>query len=164
MLCNLKFDIIFMFFKRIFFITLTAIALILFVQSAGVVLAQQDGSDASAEMGKQLQAAAGAQGAALGTPVDPRVTIVFIIRVLLSLTTLVLIGLNIYAGFQWMTAGGNEEQVTGAKTTIRNATIGLIIVLSAYSITIFAANLARGYSTGGGGRSPVQNVFGALFK
>ena len=121
-------------------------------------------SDASAEMGRQLQAAAGQNGAALGAPVDPRVTVVLIIRVLLSLTTLVLIGLNIYAGVQWMTAGGNEEQVTGAKTTIRNATIGLIIVLSAYSITIFAANLARGYSTGGGARTPVQNFFGGLFK
>ncbi len=150
-----------MFFKRIFFTTLIAVALTLLISHALPVRAQ---TDASAEIGKQLQAAAGQNGAAMGTPVDPRVTIVLIIRVLLSFTTLVLIGLNVYAGFMWMTAGGNEEQVTGAKTTIRNATIGLIIVLSAYSLTIFAANLARGYSTGGGARTPTQNFFGGLFK
>ncbi|MBI2443942.1 MAG: hypothetical protein HYV42_01710 [Candidatus Magasanikbacteria bacterium] len=99
---------------------------------------------ASEEIGKQLEAAAGPSGAALGEPIDPRVTVVFIIRVLLSLTATVLVALNLYAGFMWMTAAGNEERVTSAKTIIRNATIGLIIVLSAYSITIFAFNLARG--------------------
>ena len=120
------------------------------------------GQSAGYEIGQQLQAAAGKQGAALGDPIDPRVTIIFIIRVLLGFTSIVLIALNVYAGFTWMTAGGNEEEVTKAKTTIRNATIGLVIVLSAYSITIFAANLARGYSTGG--RSPVQSVFGTFFQ
>ena len=150
-----------MFFRKLFFTTLIAVALTLLISHA---LPAQAQDDAGADIGRQLQAAAGQNGAGLGNPVDPRVTAVLIIRVLLSFTTLVLIGLNVYAGFKWMTAGGNEEQVTEAKSLIRNAVIGLIIVLSAYSITIFAANLARGYSTGGGARTPTQNFFGGLFK
>ncbi len=132
------------------------------VSVGGLWLKPVYGEGAGADIAKQLQAAAGSQGAALGDPVDPRVTIIFIIRILLGFTSIVLVGLNVYAGFLWMTAGGNEEQVTTAKTTIRNATIGLVIVLSAYSITIFAANLARGVSTGG--RTPLQGAFGTFFK
>lgn len=143
--------------------SLIAVLVILAALSSGMFFgitakAQTIGSD----IGAQLQATAGAQGANLGTPVDPRVTAVFIIRVLLGLTSIVLIGLNVYAGFLWMTAGGNEEQVTSAKNTIRNATIGLIIVLAAYSITRFTVSLARGYSTSGG--TPLQRMLGSVFK
>jgi len=102
---------------------------------------------AGEEIGRQLQAAGGAQGAGLGEPVDPRVTVVLLIRTVLRLLGLVLLVFIIYAGFLWMTAGGNEEQITKAKATIRNAVIGLIILLSAYSITIFAARLALGYGS-----------------
>lgn len=45
--------------------------------------------------------------------------------------------LMIYAGILWMTARGNEEQVTKAKNLITAAIIGLIIVMSAYAITAF---------------------------
>jgi len=52
--------------------------------------------------------------------------------------------LMVYAGFLWMTAGGVEENVTKAKSLLMQAVIGLAIVLSAYSITIFATKLALG--------------------
>lgn len=45
--------------------------------------------------------------------------------------------LVIYAGFLWMTAGGNEEQVGKAKKMMTNAVIGLIIVMLAFAITNF---------------------------
>lgn len=45
--------------------------------------------------------------------------------------------LMIYAGYLWMTARGNEEQITKAKNLIIAAIIGLIIVLAAYAITAF---------------------------
>jgi hypothetical protein len=56
------------------------------------------------------------------------------IRAVLSFVGLIFIVLMILAGFKWMTAQGNEEQVTKAKTTIRNSLIGLVIVISAWSI------------------------------
>ncbi len=128
----------------------------------GLKVALTNAQGAGYEIGRQLQATAGQQGAALGDPIDPRVTAVFIIRVLLSFTSIVMIGLIVYAGFTWMTAGGNEEKVEGAKTTIRNSVIGLVIVLSAYSITLFAANLARG--TAAGNVNPLSGIFGTFFQ
>ena len=52
----------------------------------------------------------------------------------------------VYAGFRWMTAGGNEEQVTEAKKLLINAVIGVIIVILALSITYFVGG-AVSYST-----------------
>ncbi len=43
--------------------------------------------------------------------------------------------LMIYAGFTWMIARGNEQEVTKAKEMLNAAIIGLIIVISAYAIT-----------------------------
>lgn len=118
----------------------------------------------TAEMQAQLKAAAGTQGANLGDPVDPRVTVSLIIRAALGMTTIVLIILNIYAGVMWMTAGGNDEKVEKAKTTLRNATIGLVIVLSAYSITVFATYIARGQQFGlGGGPNALSRGLGNFF-
>lgn len=43
--------------------------------------------------------------------------------------------LMVYAGIRWMTARGDEDKATKARNTIIAATIGLIIVVSAYAIT-----------------------------
>jgi hypothetical protein len=45
--------------------------------------------------------------------------------------------LMVYGGFLWMTAQGNETQVEKAKNLITAAIIGLIIVFSAYAISVF---------------------------
>jgi hypothetical protein len=47
--------------------------------------------------------------------------------------------LMIFGGILWMTARGNETQVTKAKDLITSAVVGLIIVLLAYVITTFVA-------------------------
>lgn len=60
-----------------------------------------------------------------------------IVQGALGLLGMILVVLCLYAGFMWMTAGGNEEKVTTAKTTLRNAVIGLILILLSYSITAF---------------------------
>jgi len=92
----------------------------------------------------------------LGLPAfDIRVIIVNIIRWLLGLVGLVLVVIIMYAGYLWMTAGGNEDQITQAKSVIRNAVIGLAIILSAYSIVSFAMNLL-GYNTGNGDDSGIN--------
>jgi len=60
-----------------------------------------------------------------------------IIRGFLGILGIICVVLIIYAGYLWMTAGGNEEQVTKAKKLITNAVIGLIIIMLAYSISYF---------------------------
>jgi len=62
-----------------------------------------------------------------------------------TLITMAFVGINfmlmiIYSGIKWMTAGGNEEKVDKARKRIIGATIGFIIVLSAYIITTFVYN------------------------
>lgn len=59
------------------------------------------------------------------------------IRVALSLSGTIFLVLTVYAGFLWMTASGNEEQVTKAKEIITRASLGLFITLAAFSITAF---------------------------
>ena len=49
--------------------------------------------------------------------------------------------LILVAGFQWMTAEGNEEQLTKAKSRLKNAVIGFVVVLLAYSITTAVINI-----------------------
>jgi hypothetical protein len=52
--------------------------------------------------------------------------------------------LTIWAGYLWMTARGNEQQVEKAKTVIIDTVIGLIIVLAAYAIVrFFGENLVK---------------------
>lgn len=63
-----------------------------------------------------------------------------VVSVLLGLLGIIFIVLIIVGGFQWMTAGGNEESIKKAKSRIFSAVIGLVIVLAAYAIWTFVAN------------------------
>jgi len=47
----------------------------------------------------------------------------------------------LYAGFLWLTAGGNTDQVGKAKKIIKQAIIGLIIISLAYGIVGFVFNI-----------------------
>lgn len=60
-----------------------------------------------------------------------------IIGAVLAFVGIIFFVLMIYAGLMWMTARGNEEQVTKAKNLIGAAVIGMIIVFAAYAITAF---------------------------
>ncbi len=114
---------------------------------AGVARAQPAMFD---DITKQVSSAAGPQGAGYGYPTDPRTIVSLIIRALLGLVGTVLFVYILYAGYIWMTAAGNSEQVEKAQAIIKNGVIGLIVVLSAYTITIAAANISRGLPAGWG--------------
>jgi len=60
-----------------------------------------------------------------------------IIKVFLSVLGLIFLILVLYAGYLWMTSQGDTEKIKKAKDILINATIGLIITLSAYAITSF---------------------------
>lgn len=100
----------------------------------------------------QLEAAGGASGAGFGKPTDPRVTAFKIIKVAFSFLGTIFICLTLYAGFLWMTAGGNEDNLEKAKKLLTQTVVGLIIILSAYSITFLAFRVASGGSTDGSDR------------
>jgi hypothetical protein len=71
-------------------------------------------------------------------------TVAKIIKIILGFLGVIFIVLIIYAGFLWMTSGGNEEKVKTAKKIITAAIIGTAIILCAYAITVFVIdNLVR---------------------
>ena len=63
-----------------------------------------------------------------------------IIKVVLSLLSIIFLILLLIAGLRWMMANGNDEVVKKASAAIKSAIIGLIIVLGAYAITYFVFN------------------------
>ena len=68
---------------------------------------------------------------------DPRVIAAQIIRVFLGFLGIIALIIILYAGFKWMTAMGNSDNVDSAKTMLTQAAIGFLIILSAYGLTSF---------------------------
>lgn len=83
----------------------------------------------------------------LGLPTTVEGTVGTVIKGVLGLVGTIFFVLTIYAGILWMTAAGNEEQVTKATDIIKAAVIGLFITMAAYAITTFVASKVGGAST-----------------
>ncbi len=85
---------------------------------------------------------AGLQGACAGTGATGGTECVMtiignVIRVAVGFLGILLLGYLLYAGFLYMTSGGETEGVKKAKTMIENAVIGLIIIACAFAISSF---------------------------
>jgi len=81
---------------------------------------------------------------------DPREIVGRIIQILLSFLGAIAIVIIMYAGFIWMTSNGDEEKITQAKGILKNAVIGLIIILSSWAITTFILTRLAGAIDGTG--------------
>ncbi|MDP2752838.1 MAG: pilin, partial [Nitrospirota bacterium] len=93
----------------------------------------------------------------LGDAKDPRVVAASIIRVALGFLGVIALGLIIYAGFLWMTSAGNEQKIEQAKKILKNALIGLIIILASFGIVSFIINkLSDQIGAGGPGDGSPQ--------
>ena len=78
----------------------------------------------------------------LGPVLGNILTAILVVAVVVALLFL------IWGGFKWMTAGGNEEMVSGARTTIIAGIVGLAIIIGSFAISRFVVeNLSS--STGG---------------
>jgi len=82
----------------------------------------------------------------LGTE-SPLVVIMDITYWLATLLGFAFFILIIYAGFIWMTARGNEEEIKKAQTILKRAMIGLVIVLMSVSIAYLIYWLISSAST-----------------
>lgn len=69
-----------------------------------------------------------------------------IINVALSFVGVIFMGLLVFSGMMWMTAGGNEQRVERSKTTIIRSLVGLAIILLAYAVSYFLINALSGKS------------------
>ena len=72
---------------------------------------------------------------------DPRDMAVTIIKYLITFLGLIAVGVILYGGFIWMTAAGNDDRLTKAKSIIVAGVIGLIIILAAFAIVNFVVTM-----------------------
>lgn len=66
---------------------------------------------------------------------DPRFIAGRFIMIALSFLGIIAVIIVIYAGFQWMTSGGNQERVASSKKMLIAGLIGLLIILLSLAIT-----------------------------
>jgi len=100
-----------------------AILSVLFVPLAGVMALEVG----IGEVGEELE---------LGDR-DIRATVASIINVAMGLLGIVAVVIILYGGFTWMTAGGNEENVSKAQKIIVSGIIGLALILASWAIARF---------------------------
>ncbi|MFA6255214.1 MAG: hypothetical protein WC675_04285 [Patescibacteria group bacterium] len=115
---------------------LSAIILILLLAPTLLLAANLDASRSDLEK-NLMEGASNAGYKTTGGQSSIAVLAGTVVRMFLSLLGIIFIGYTIYAGYLWMTAGGNEENVTKAKNILRNVVIGLIVVLASAAIYLF---------------------------
>lgn len=120
-------------------INIFVLSFLFFILVVPITSAQLINKDSLAanDIQKQTDLAAGTAGM-VNTSIGTIAAI--IIQGFLSLLGIIFLVLIIIAGYKWMTASGNEEQIKKSQATIKTAIIGLIIVLGAYAITYFVFN------------------------
>lgn len=73
--------------------------------------------------------------------------VIGIIQWILGVLALIAVIMILVGGFMWMTAGGAEDKLKKAQMLLRNAIIGLVIILAAWGISIYALRVI-GNATG----------------
>jgi hypothetical protein len=68
---------------------------------------------------------------------DLKTVVFLVINVIMGFLGIIAVVIVLWGGFQWMTAGGNEEQVASGKKTIIAGVVGLAIVIGAWAIAAF---------------------------
>lgn len=116
--------------KKIFILIFIGLLLVVGVANPPSVRAQT----AQEEIGQFLGEAGARSG--LGDR-DIRLSIALAIGYVLSVLGMIFVVLMLYAGFLWMTAGGEEAKIEKARKLIFNAIVGLVIILSSFAITVF---------------------------
>lgn len=67
----------------------------------------------------------------------PAAFVQYIVRILFSFMGIGSVAYLVYGGYLYMTARDNQDTASQAKATIRNAVIGMILILTSYSIITF---------------------------
>ena len=88
---------------------------------------------------------------------DPRVIAGRVINILLLFLGAIAVSLIIYAGFIWMTSNGNEDKIEQAKKILKNAIIGLVIILASWGIASFILSRLLGATGGNSSNGGDQN-------
>lgn len=118
--------------KKFLFIFLIVVSLVFFV-------AQTQAIGYISELDEQLSATAGPDGAGYGPATDPRYVIANVIASVTGFMGIIFTAVAFYAGFLWLSSGGNEEKIGKARKIILYSSIGVLLCLGAFSITYFVS-------------------------
>jgi hypothetical protein len=112
-----------------FFAFSSAIALPAFAQTSGTVDVEID----------NLLDSAGRTGFGYDTTNAPSLGSLIgrIVTAILGFTGTIAFLVFLYGGFLWLTARGNDDQVADAKKYLTNGTIGVVVIVLAYSAAYF---------------------------
>lgn len=99
-----------------------------------ITIANAQGLNDASSVFKEIGGQAGAS-----TYENPEDVIGVGIGAAITLVGMIFLVLMVYAGYLWMTARGEQEQVDKAQKIITTALIGFFIVASAYAITTFVS-------------------------
>lgn len=117
------------------------IATLIFIPSK-ISLAQEGGYSFEDSSGlKETSESSGFTSTIFDSSESIETAISQVITTVLSFLGVIFLVLIIVAGYQWMTAGGNDEQVKQAQQKIKNSVIGLVIVLAAYAIVVLVTTI-----------------------
>lgn len=75
---------------------------------------------------------------------SPETIVINLINWVLGILALIAVVLILIGGFKWMTSAGNEEKAEGGKKVIISAIIGLLIVMAAWGISLYAVSIFAG--------------------
>lgn len=78
------------------------------------------------------------------TDIGPREFIISIINIILSVAGLLAVLFVIIGGFQYIFSGANEEWAESGKKTLKNAIIGVIIIVLSYVIVNVISRILQG--------------------
>ena len=73
----------------------------------------------------------------VGKEDDLKGVVADVVNIVLGFLGIISVIIILFAGFKWMTAAGNEEQVSEAKKMLVQAVIGLGVVFLAWAIASF---------------------------
>ena len=70
-----------------------------------------------------------------GIPLAPEIVVGQVLSYIFGFLGIIFLILAVYGGWQWMTAQGNEEQVTKARKVVMDGIVGLLVIVLAYTLT-----------------------------
>lgn len=91
---------------------------------------------------------------------DVREIIVSYVQIFLGLLGLIFVVLIVLAGYKYMMAAGDSKATEDSLSQIKNAVIGLVIILAAYGVTVFVGSQIN---TATSGTTTMNSAFFEIF-
>lgn len=90
---------------------------------------------------------------------DPRAIAASVINIMLGLLGVLAVVIILMGGFKWMTASGNDDKISDAKKLLGAGVVGLLIVLSAYAVSIYIMRSFLFATGANGGTAPTGTQY-----